>query len=202
MLQHLGQLEAAEKIANAWRCTIEEGIHTGDIYDPESSKQKVGTDAFADAVIERLGKKPQHLAPLTFDAERFRPIEALSYERPKQEKVLVGSDLFIDDPVRSADELAHKLQEHAGPEFKLKMITNRGVKVYPDGLPETFCTDHWRCRFVHLDNPKDVKQMKPVAREAVPALIQRLLADGIDVVKTENLYYFEGELGFSLGQAE
>jgi hypothetical protein len=28
------------------------------------------------------------------------------------------------------------------------MITNRGVKVYPDGLPETFRTDHWRCRFL------------------------------------------------------
>ena len=31
------------------------------------------------------------------------------------------------------------------------MITNRGVKVYPDGMPETFCTDHWRCRFVRVD---------------------------------------------------
>ena len=27
------------------------------------------------------------------------------------------------------------------------MITNRGIKVWPEGFEETFCTDHWRCRF-------------------------------------------------------
>ena len=28
------------------------------------------------------------------------------------------------------------------------MISNRGVKVWPGGHAETFCSDHWRCRFV------------------------------------------------------
>lgn len=202
MLQHLGQLKPAEKITNAWRKTIEEGIHTGDIYNKELSKEKVGTQGFADAIIERLGQKPEQFSAVTFNPENFHPIEVEDYTRPKADKMLVGSDLFIDNAQVSADELGEKLTELAGPDLKLKMITNRGVKVYPEGLPETFCTDHWRCRFVHKDNPKDVKHMKEVKKASIPDLISKLLDHGLDVVKTENLYYFNNELGFSLGQGE
>jgi isocitrate dehydrogenase len=202
MLEHLGQLKVAENISNAWRKTIEDGIHTADIYNSDTSKEKVGTKAFADAIISRLGQRPIQFAPVELNEEGFRPIEIEDYERPKAQKVLMGSDLFIDDPDISAQALGEKLSGLAGPNLKLKMITNRGVKVYPDGLPETFCTDHWRCRFVHKDNPKDVKQMKPVLQSSIPALMNKLLDAGVDVVKTENLYYFDGNLGFSLGQGE
>jgi len=27
------------------------------------------------------------------------------------------------------------------------MITKRGIKLWPEGFEETFCTDDWRCRF-------------------------------------------------------
>jgi isocitrate dehydrogenase len=202
MLQHLGQLEAAEKISNAWRKTIEDGIHTGDIFKEATSVEKVGTTAFADAVIARLGQRPTQFAAVNFDAANFSPIEVEAYERPNPTKVLVGSDLFIDDANISADALGEKLMGLSGHHLKLKMITNRGVKVFPYGLPETFCTDHWRCRFVHKDNPKDVTQMQEVTKVSIPALISKLLEAGVDVVKTENLYYFDGKLGFSLGQGE
>lgn len=202
MLQHLGQLKPAEKITNAWRKTIEDGIHTGDIYNKELSKEKVGTQGFADAIIARLGQTPAQFSAVSFNPDHFHPIEVEGYSRPQAQKQLVGSDLFIDDPQSSAEALGERLTELAGPDLKLKMITNRGVKVYPDGLPETFCTDHWRCRFVHKDNPKDVKQMKEVKAASIPDLIAKLLENGLDVVKTENLYYFNNELGFSLGQGE
>lgn len=202
MLEYIGQLEVAEKVANAWYKTIEDGVHTGDIFRAGNSKERVGTKEFADAVIARLGSKPEKIEAVAYDEKRFKPIEVPDYERPVQEKVLMGSDLFIDDQKRSADELGELLESLAGPDLKLKMITNRGVKVYPDGLPETFWTDHWRCRFVHKDNPKDVKQMKPVDKMSIPNLIQKLLENDVDVVKTENLYYFDGALGFSLGQGE
>ena len=202
MLEHVGQLDIAEKIANAWYKTIEDGIHTGDIYREGSSNQKVGTKEFADAVIERLGQQPQHIEPHKLDQEGFRPIEIEDYERPVQQKDLVGVDVFVDDAQLCADELGAKLQALAGDALKLKMITNRGVKVFPDGLPETFCTDHWRCRFVHKENPKDVNQMQTVSRASVPDLVSHLVANEVDVVKTENLYYFDGKLAFSLGQGE
>src|ERR671928_837417 len=61
MLVHIGQAAVAERIHNAWLRTIEDGIHTYDIYDERVSKQKVGTKEFAEAVIERLGQMPQIL---------------------------------------------------------------------------------------------------------------------------------------------
>lgn len=202
MLEHLGQLEVAEKIANAWSKTIEEGIHTGDIYRDGVSKQKVGTKAFADAIIERLGSKPEKLPALELNQESFKPIVIPEYDRKPVEKELKGVDVFIDDAQCSADELGAQLQSIAQGQLKLKMITNRGVKVFPDGLPETFCTDHWRCRFVNRENPKDVNQMQSVSKDDLMELLMALTKAGVDVVKTENLYYFDGKIAFSLGQGE
>src|SRR5579872_2836955 len=66
MLVHIGQSEVASKIGNAWLRTIEQGIHTKDIYSYKYSKELVGTKEFADAVIERLGEMPQHFKPVAF----------------------------------------------------------------------------------------------------------------------------------------
>src|SRR5690606_33156586 len=53
MLVHIGQGDVAAKIHNAWLKTIEDGIHTGDIYRKNTSKEKVGTDGLCKAVIAR-----------------------------------------------------------------------------------------------------------------------------------------------------
>jgi isocitrate dehydrogenase len=76
------------------------------------------------------------------------------------------------------------------------MITNRGVKVFPDGFPETMCTDHWRCRFRATTESGIVDHMQIIG------LLQRVVAAGLDFVKTEHLYTFDGLPGFSLGQGE
>ena len=84
------------------------------------------------------------------------------------------------------------------------MITNRGVKVYPQGLKETYCTDHWRCRFVGDDAQINAKTptYASIDFERVVALLSKLGNLGFDVIKTENLYEFDGKRGFSLGQGE
>lgn len=82
-----------------------------------------------------------------------------------------------------------------GEVLKLKMITNRGIKVYPGGFPETFCTDHWRCRFVGPDGVA-------LAKVDVIALLQKAEAAGVDFIKTEHLYALDGVKAFSLGQGE
>lgn len=202
MMEHLGQLSVAEKIANAWSRTLEDGIHTGDIFREGVSKHKVGTKAFADAVIERLGQAPINLPVLKLDQDSFKPIIIPEYNRKPAQKDLVGVDIFIDDSVKNADELGAQLLGLAKGALKLKMITNRGVKVFPDGLPETFCTDHWRCRFVNSENSKDVNQMQNVSKEDLLELLSVLTRANVDVVKTENLYYFDGKIAFSLGQGE
>lgn len=203
MLVHLGMPKKAEMIQNALLCTIEDGIHTGDIYNVQASKQKAGTQDFADAIIERLGKKPSKLKPveLADEAPEIK-ITTTPYQRKKKE--LVGVDVFVDwvGEDRNPDVLG-KMLEDASPEaVKLKMITNRGVKVYPGGLPETFCTDHWRCRFVSRDWKKGENELANMLPTDITALLNNLYEAGVDCIKTENLYAFDGVRSYSLGQGE
>lgn len=202
MLVHLGMAKKAEIIQNALLCTIEEGIHTGDIYN-ETSTQKVGTQEFADAIIERLGKKPQKLKPveLNDNAEGIK-IAIKPYVARKKE--LVGVDVFVDwvGTNRNPDVIGGWLEKACTDSMKLKMITNRGVKVYPGGIPETFCTDHWRCRFLSKEFVKDTNENALVAYQQVIELLGSLSSSGIDVIKTENLYLFDGKRGYTLGQGE
>lgn len=201
MLLHLGQLDPVVKISNAWRKTIEEGLHTADIYNEASSSQKVGTKEFSQAIIDRLGMKPEKFSPIDINAESFKPIKIKAYEAKTREKQLMGVDVFVDDSKLGPNELGDKLLAATNGALVLKMITNRGVKVYPDGLPETFCTDHWRCRFV-TPEAKAQKKFFPIKAQDVISLQQDLVNYGVDVIKTENLYFFDGEMGFSLGQGE
>mgnify|MGYP001443726316 CR=1 FL=1 len=194
MLVHMGQTEVAEKIQNAWLATIEAGIHTQDLYDQGHSTRKVGTEDFAAEVIARLGHKPNHLKQASFALGK--PLQLPRYQRPpSKNKTLLGMDLFVHWPGSDADQLAGILHALDNEHLSLKMITNRGIKVYPDGFPETFCTDHWRCRFVGRDG-------MAVAKAEVIALLQRAEAAGVDFIKTEHLYAFDGVKAFSLGQGE
>src|SRR5256885_5752340 len=59
MLVHIGQIDAADRVHNAWLRTIEDGVHTYDIFKEGISKEKVGTKEFAEAVVQRLGQSPQ-----------------------------------------------------------------------------------------------------------------------------------------------
>ena len=198
MLNHIGQPETAGRVHNAWLKTIEDGIHTGDIFEPGISKTQVGTKEFADAVIERLGDLPETLTPVSYAAGDKPITDVITTTKPQSVKELVGVDIFIDwdEADRSPQVIGDRLKKLAGPDFKLKMITNRGVKVYPDGFPETFCTDHWRCRFVSPDG------QSPVTHQQILTLCARVMEGKFDFIKTEHLYTFDGELGYSLGQGE
>jgi isocitrate dehydrogenase len=194
MLVHLGEAVVAERIMNAWLRTLESGIHTADIYRPQLSEREVGTAAFTAAVIERLGERPHRIAPAHYRAARI----AVAPSPPRQEeKQLVGVDVFLDwaEPGRDPDTLGGGLEAATPAAWQLRMITNRGVKVYPGGLPETFRTDHWRCRFVPADEGT-------TRFDGVLDLLAALDRAGYDVIKTEHLYTFDGAPGYSLGQGE
>jgi len=202
LLKHIAQQDVAVKVKNALLTTIEEGIHTSDIYKESISKRKVTTSDFADEVIKRLGQSPSQLKAETEEAVGV--IEIPEYKRPRAKKQLVGVDVFIDDPSLTPDALGKELERVSGSRLKLKMITNRGVKVYPEGKPETFCTDHWRCRFVSKDNTGsgDKTVYEDIEFEHILALMASIHENGLDVIKTENLYTFNGNRSFSLGQGE
>jgi isocitrate dehydrogenase len=194
MLTHIGQTETAETIQNAWLKTIEDGYHTQDIFTEDNSKEKVGTKEFADRVIQNLGQKPSQLIPVHF-AKELQITLPKYHRKPAQKKELLGVDLFMHWQGKDPNELAAMVKEIMTEEVHLTMITNRGIKVYPDGFSETFCTDHWRCRF----KPKDNISINP---SVIIDLMQKALINNLDVIKTENLYAFDGKPAFSLGQGQ
>lgn len=197
MLVHMGQGKVAEKIHNAWLKTVEDGIHTYDVFQEGISKKKVGTKEFTKAVCERLGQKPAQLQAVTY--EDRAPLN-LVYKKPENQKAvkkeLVGIDVFVHENDRNPDMLAEKLMVVIKDlPLQLEMITNRGVKVWPQGMKETFCTDHWRCRFMTKNGG--------VSNPAVLWMLMRELSQtNLEVIKTENLYLFDGEKGYSLGQGQ
>ncbi|WP_347159077.1 NADP-dependent isocitrate dehydrogenase [Pontibacter chitinilyticus] len=194
MLNHIGQNDVAERIHNAWLKTIEEGIHTADIYQEGVSKQRVGTQEFAWAVIDNLEQKPAHISPVAYT--KGIKFNLPKYTRkPAATKELVGIDVFVHWNGTDPEEIAKQLQQLDTPELKLTMITNRGIKVWPEGFEETFCTDHWRCRYQPV-------QGHPVAKEHLIALLAKAIEKGLDTIKTENLYTFNGKAAFSLGQGQ
>ncbi|MBC6366615.1 NADP-dependent isocitrate dehydrogenase [Algoriphagus sp. AK58] len=197
MLVHIGQPEVAEKISNAWMKTLEDGIHTGDIYQEGLSAKKVGTQEFAQAVIERLGQKPEKMTPASFDKEDTKPMNIKLSPKTKAKKELTGVDVFIDwdQDGRDPNVIGEKLRQANASGLQLHLITNRGVKVFPEGLKETFCTDHWRCRFKTDDG-------SVVTHSQVLDLLQQIEKLGFDFIKTEHLYTFDGVRGYSLAQGE
>lgn len=195
MLVHVGLTEHAERVHNAWLRAIEDGIHTYDIYDDKVSKQKVGTKEFADAVIERLGQMPQILKARKYSKGEESHMRAAIPPKAPQ-KALVGVDVFLDWTKGSANDLGDGLSKVDGDGVKLTMISNRGVKVWPGGHTETFCSDHWRCRYLTESSGGKL------AHAQVVSLLGRIAEAGYDFIKTEGLYTFDGERGFSLDQGE
>ena len=185
LLNHIGEYELCAKIHNAWLKTIEEGIHTYDIYNSKHSRQKVGTKDFGKAIIENLGAKPKQLSPAQGAKGDKKISVKLSYKKiSNQKKTLDGVDIFINENNRDPHALADKLKQAiSGLAFDLIYITNRGIKVYPKPLPETFCTDHWRCRFLKKDSPCSQKDILD--------LLHKVISAHLEIIKTENLYSFD-----------
>jgi isocitrate dehydrogenase len=193
LLAHIGQAEVATRVQNAWLRTIEDGVHTADIAGPHTV-EKVGTRAFAQAVIARLGQAPEKLKPVQFAAAQGKPAPAPA--RAPERKALVGVDVFLHWRGGNPEDLGAALNTATAGKLALKMITNRGVKVWPGGLPETLCTDHWRCRFMPAD------AAATVSHSDVVNLLGTLAAAGFDFIKTEHLCTFDGVPGYSLGQGQ
>lgn len=194
MLVHIGQGEVAEKVHNAWLRTIEDGIHTYDIYKEGVSKQKVGTKEFGDAVIARLGQKPQQLTPIEYAKNSTMNLAIRPAGKPPM-KVRVGVDLYIDRRDGNPDQIAELMNKFDVGGTKLTVIANRGTKVWPNGNPDTYWSDHWSCRF---EGDGD----KLFTAEHVVNLLQEADRAGFDVIKTEGLFTFNGDRGYSLAQGQ
>jgi len=191
MLVHIKQSDVAEKIHNAWLKTMEDGIHTYDIFVEGKSKEKVGTKEFAEAVVARLGQKPKELKPVSYAATKEMNLKPPS-PAPAAKRVLVGVDICVEYPSKNSNELAEKIKAAGAGDLQLEMVSNRGTKVWPNGSPETFCTDGYRCRFMS----------KGTTQQDISALIARVVGLGLDVAMTVNLRTYDGKAGYTLAQGQ
>lgn len=136
MLNYIGQPEVAEKVHNALLVTLEDGIHTGDIYTKESSKQRAGTKDFARAVIDRIGQKPKVLKPADYSvAGGGIHIPQIKSSLVNKDTTLIGMDVYVTyhgDPEALAKTVKPLLGQYAELET---ILTCRGDKVWPENNP-------------------------------------------------------------------
>ncbi len=194
MLRHLGYVHQAANIENALRYTLEQGARTGDFGDRTITA--LGTNEFADSIINNLGKNPEFSKPrVAVDGVALFVKPAPPAAQRMMETVdntsreIVGVDFFIESNLRG-DELAEKLQPLVAANHKLVMISNRGTMVWPTGSVFTECVDHYRVRVEGNMSQRD---------------IFNLLADVSDhfyVPSHEVLRNYDGKPGFSLAQGQ
>lgn len=196
MLVHLGLNDTAAVIHNAWLKTIEDGIHTYDIYKEGISKEKVGTKEFAAAVVQRLGKVPEKLKAAHYvgTSQQANSAHPSIQQSSRSKKETVGVDIFLDS--RDGVEDIKKRMDAIAGDLQLTLIGNRGVKLWPNTMEETFCIDQWRCRFMSKVKGGIINKQQ-IAKLAV-----RLADADIDFTQMECLYNFDGKPGFTLAQDE
>lgn len=195
MLVHLGLHEHATLIHNAWLKTIEDGQHTIDIFN-DMSKAKLGTNEFAQAVIDRLGQEPGTYRPVKY-TERKSSGEIHAVMEPEiAKRELVGADLFVHWLGKDINELGTLADAISTDALSLQMISCKGLKVWPNIVTEMDFTDRFRCRFM----PKE--KGKAIGLSDIAELLTRAADKGLDFLKFESLYTFDGKLGFSASQGE
>lgn len=196
MLIHIGQPTVAASIQNAWLKTLEDGIHTGDIYRKESSREKVGTKEFAKAVVKNLGKKPTTFAAVDYQkSEKGKTAAKTALAVATAKKELNGVDMYVCW-TGDVNELGTKVKALAEGELILKTLSNKGLKAWPDmDTSGMHLTDQFRCRF-------RVPNGKTTTHAAITALLDRAGKAGLDFTKAENLYFFDGVPGYTLSQGQ
>jgi len=190
MLVHLGKQATAELIHNAWLKTLEEGLHTYDIFEEKKSREKVGTKEFSQEVIKRLGQKPEILKPVHYAQASSFVVNKRHMPQTKTKKELCGVDLFIQTE-KNPDELA-KLVRSIEP-FELVEIASRGAVIWPEKQPETHVGDLLRLRFM---------AKREVQTKEVPKLLDALENQHLQVCSHAALFTYNGQAGFSQSGAE
>lgn len=184
MLQHIGLHQTKLRIENALLDTLKEGIKTRDLGG------KASTNEFANAIIERLA------SPADDEFTSPKPLQIKSeLLQTHKEKIedCHGVDVFIEshDGIPKVPEKVDHLE--------LKMISNRGTKVYPGPKPDIWLVDHYRCRYVARD---ENGMYLRISDEAIFHLLRELYVRNFNWMHIEKLRKFDDEIGYTKAQGE
>jgi isocitrate dehydrogenase len=193
LLRHLGEFEAASRIENALLVTLEEGkTRTRDVVGDEKA---ASTTAYTDEIIANLGRRSERWSTRDYKPIRMPQVSNAPALVHAESRRVVGLDIFVEAPI-SAEELGKSVEGLAeGSAFALKMISNRGTKVYPAGGAITDCIDQYRCRFLLRDASGDATDAQ------ILDLIQRITAKH-RWAHIEKLQEFDGAAGYTKAQGE
>lgn len=197
MLRHLGLMEVAAILENALLYTLESGLHTGDF--GSKAVQPLTTTEFAQAIIQNIGKIPEHQPKPILPNQPPTPTHFKLTANPMLESadhakvMIVGVDMFIESNLQPT-EVAEKCLLHTGELFKLVTISNRGTQVWPKGSSFTNLVNQYGCRFESVAGAA-------VTQVDVLELYRRLLQD-FKICSTELLNQFGEKKAYSLAQGQ
>ena len=191
MLKHLGEFDAATDIEHAVLTTLIDGKLTGDVVGYDKG---IATSDFARTVIGNLGKRAEGWNVRSSKPIHMPEVSRQQVFRPAHTKDVVGSDIFVESGL-APSQLGPSLETISqGSPLRLKMISNRGTKVYPDGNPNIDCVSHHRCRFVSRSG-------EPVLFSDALALARKI-NEVHEVCHIERLLRIDGADGFTKAQGE
>jgi len=190
MLRHLEEFEAAHLIEQSLLYTL--GVEKAFLRDLDKTST-LTTTAYTDIVIKNLGKQTDFWAPRHYKPLHIAHIKDPDDNVPRKD---VGIDVYIES-LLSPEVLGKSLEDiSSATPFTLKMISNRGVQVYPllEGVkPDT--VDQWRARFFLRDS------QKPMADSDVFNLVAKI-GQTHKWMHLEKLFEFNGSPSFTKAQGE
>ncbi len=216
MLIHIGQSEVAKAIRDALYKTIEDGFHTPDVYNEKTSKKKVGTKEFTQAVIARLGQKPEKLPEMLINQKAGNPsqqprndLRLATDDLPLATKSLIGFDLFIDWQ-QEFDDLLAMLKQMESEKLEVKMISAKGLVLWPlidKHMMPNYLKGLTVLRFIGKgitgkSSNEIIDSNKIILHSDIIEMLSIMNQKKIDFVKYEGLYLFDGKPGYTSGQGE
>ncbi|KJV55856.1 isocitrate/isopropylmalate dehydrogenase family protein [Orientia chuto str. Dubai] len=212
MLVHLGLTKYASKIENALKKTIEDGIHTADIYNPNVSSKKVGTKEFVQAIVQNLRHIPEKLKVAKYHSFNVDHNNFKTAIKSIQQKKLLGVDIFFDshdivDYRQITKQLTEKISSLSSlHSMHLVAILAKGLKLWPNSNVKEMFSDHWCCRFM-IQTDIDTNTKTKLTTQNILNLLNDLVAtinnskdNKLEFIKAENLYLFNSTAGFSVAK--
>lgn len=194
MLRHLGEFEAADRIENALRAILHQGIHTQDV---AGDAKPVGTRAFTEAIVRYMEESQPGTGELL--KRRYHALDTQAFgdhlsSSPKSWR-RGGVDVFLESH-ETPDRLGASCERVVeGTPFRFIFLDNRGFVVYPFSGLQVGCTSHWRARFLAQDESLSLSE------NAIFDLLERL-STVASWGSIESLFFEGDQPAFTKAQGE
>ncbi len=192
MLRHIDEFDTADLIEKSLFYTLEQGYCTQDV---KTSDKPVSTTEFTDLIIKHFGKTPKKWGDRKYKKLVIPSLNPAPDYVQVHSRNVRGVDVFVESNLRP-HELGQSLEGlMLDMPLKLEVISNLGVKVYPQVgvIPDVI--DHYGCRF-KARNSDDF-----VSDAMIVDLLNRLSTKH-RWMHIEKLYTFDNIPGFTKAQGE